>query len=125
MGALVTLMCVTFGLPVAALYTAGYLVQHRRSRVDATLGASEHAMPAPHGAGTNARGVRCYEFKGCTLAKRDKCPAYDQAYLPCWLSLKLANRGQIERVCLDCVLHDPERMVGGIPPKAETSARGS
>lgn len=127
MSALVALVCITFGLPVAVLFAAGYLVQHRRSRVEAMLGTGKGLMPAPHGATVyeHAPNVRCWELKGCALAKRDKCPAYDQTYLPCWLSLKLANSGQLERACPDCVLYQPERIVEGVAPVAETAAETS
>jgi hypothetical protein len=129
MDALATLVCITFGLPIAVLFAAGYLLQHRRTRAEALLGTSEAIMPAPHGGNGHAYvytpGVRCWELKCCALARRDKCPAYNRTYLPCWLALKLANGGHIERACLDCLLFQPERIVEGVTPAAETAARTS
>jgi hypothetical protein len=129
MSALVALVCITFGLPVAVLFAGGYLLQHRRSRIEAMFGGSEAVTPMAYGGSSGPYkydpGVRCWELKRCALAKRDKCPAYDRTQLPCWLSRKLANGGHLERDCLDCVLYEPERIVEGVAPAAETAAEAS
>lgn len=129
MDELVTLLCITFGLPVAVLFAAGYLLRHRRSRAEAMFGMSEAVMPGSYGGNGSAYeyapGVRCWELKRCALARRDKCPAYDRTYLPCWLALKLANGGRLERGCLDCFLCQPERIVEGVAPAAGTAAEAS
>ena len=126
MGALTTLVCIMLGLPVAVLFAAGYLLRQRRSRVEAMFGTSEFFVPEHHSgsAGGNGHGspLACWETKNCTLAKRDKCPAYDRTYLPCWLALKLANGGRLERACPRCVLYQPERIVEGVAPAAKTAA---
>ena len=129
MGELMALVCITCGLPVAVLFAAGYLLQHRRSRLEAMFTMSEAVVPDPHSGDGNSHesvpAVRCWELKRCALAKRDKCPAYDRTYLPCWLALKLTNGGRLEHACLECVLYQPERVVEGVAPAAETTAETS
>jgi len=129
MDALLTVVCITFGLPVAVLFAAGYLLRHRRSRLEAMFGTGQAVMPGSYGGNGSAYeyppAVRCWELKKCALARRDKCPAYDRTYLPCWLALKLANGGRLEHACLDCVLCQPERIVEGVAPAAETAAEAS
>jgi hypothetical protein len=126
MAELMTLVCITCGLPVAVLFAAGYLLQHRHSRVEAMFGLSEAVVPisyaGPSSAHEHAAGVRCWEITQCALAKRDKCPAYDRTYLPCWLARKLANGGRLEHACLECALYQPERVVEGVAPAAESAA---
>ncbi len=129
MDELAALVCVTFGLPVAVLFAAGYLLQRRRSRVEAMFDTSEAAIPISYGENGSAHepapAVHCWELKRCALARRDRCPAYDRTYLPCWLARKLANGGRLEHACLDCFLCQPERIVEGVAPAAETAAEVS
>jgi hypothetical protein len=129
MDALLTLIGITFGLPVALLFLVGYVLRHRRSRDEAMFGTDERLTAGLHLVRDSARGyapkVACWELRGCSLAKRDKCPAYNRTYLPCWLAVQLANGGHLERACVDCLIYQPERIVEGVAPLAEATANVS
>jgi hypothetical protein len=102
----VLLMLATFGAPLVVLFGAGYVIQSRHQRreralvscpaVDAADAIHDTAPPR------RAAGRRCWQVKGCSLAERSRCPAYDRPYLPCWLAVELANGGQAKSECLTC-----------------------
>ena len=127
MDAWATLVCITFGLPVALLFVAGYLIRQRRTDAERMFAVSEVSRRAPYGGNGSDHEyppkVACWELKQCALATRDKCPAYDRTYLPCWLAVKLANGGHMQHGCVDCFLYQPERIVEGVAPVAETAAK--
>jgi hypothetical protein len=110
MDALLALMGIAFGLPVALLFLAGYVLRHRRSRDEALFGTDGRFAAGPHLVGdaghAHAANVACWELRGCSLAKRDKCPAYNRA-------------------CVDCLVYQPERIVEGVAPLAEATVNVS
>jgi hypothetical protein len=129
MDALLALIGIAFGLPVALLFLAGYVLRHRRSRDEAMFGTDGRFAAGPHLVADAGHGhapkVACWELKECSLARRDKCPAYNRPYLPCWLALQLANHGHLERACVHCLVYQPERIVEGVAPLAEATVNVS
>jgi hypothetical protein len=43
----------------------------------------------------------CWEIKGCTEEKRQDCPSYSQAGVPCWQVFRTKN-GLLREDCLEC-----------------------
>jgi len=119
MGEALLLTVVTLGLPVIALFGAGYLVQRYSARLQETFAAADAAWRAqlvggsPCGA---AQEAACWQVMACPLAARDVCPAYERTYLPCWLARKLAGGGRLHRGCLSCPRYRPEQAILGAAP---------
>lgn len=114
---------------MALLFVAGYLIRRHRADAERMFAMSEATTRASYGGNGSHHEyppkVACWELKKCPLAVRDKCPAYDRTYLPCWLALKLADRGRLRHGCVECLLYQPERIVEGVAPVAETAAKAS
>src|SRR3990172_3146726 len=101
------LAVVRLGLPVIALFGAGYLLRRHRARVEEMFSTVDLAWRPqlaagnPCGAGQPAA---CWQLMACPLAARDACPAYNRTYMPCWLAKKLASGGHLREQCLSCAL---------------------
>lgn len=116
MNEVLSLILVRFGIPVVVLFAIGYLAYRFQRRPGAAFdrAGTEELSDFNHGkiVPQRLRPSHCWEIKGCPLAKRASCPAYNRRYLPCWMALKLANGGHLNHECLNCPLFRPTETVG-------------
>jgi len=112
------LTVVTLGLPVIALFGAGYAVHRYRAGLEGFLAAADVDWRGEPALGGPCRAAPCWQIRACPLAARDVCPAYDRTYLPCWLARKLASGGHLREQCLSCALYRPEQAILGTPRAA-------
>jgi hypothetical protein len=57
-----------------------------------------HEMAGPRQTGLP---IPCWSILGCSEAKREKCPAYQDQEQPCWQVFRGAD-GQLKQACLGC-----------------------
>lgn len=109
----VWVIAIRLGLPMVILFIIGYLMQHQASTMRSSLQAQDEAKGIVNSAYKAAlpkpgQPPFCSEMKACPWVKREKCLAYSQTYLPCWLAVKLDNAEHIKNECLHCALYQSQ-----------------
>jgi hypothetical protein len=87
-------LLVRFGLPLAVLAFVVALLRRLDTRWQAE-GLRQAAQPAL------VDGRHCWEVHGCAEAPRAKCPAFQNAGIPCWQHFRDRD-GNLRPGCLVC-----------------------
>ncbi len=103
-------LLIRFGIPIGITAVLAWLLRKLDLRWQAE---AEKRRLRAHSLGAAVRQVRCWERRDCPPEKRDACPAYATADLPCWQVFR-QNHGRLLEACLNCevfreapVLHVP------------------
>ncbi len=84
---------IRLGLPLGLTFLVFWWLRKLDARWQAEASQVQAASPI--------NVIRCWEKKGCSPEKREKCTAYQHQEMPCWQHFRGADR-QLKPACIGC-----------------------